>query len=242
MALGVAQIGLGFISGVLSTLSPCVLPLLPIVIGSAVSAHRRGALALGVGLIFSFTAFGLFIATVGLSIGLDEQTLRFAAGVLLCIAGAVLLIAPLQRRFALAASKLSAGGDGLLRRMAPQGWQGQLLIGIVLGAIWTPCVGPTLGAASVLASQGKNLGEAATVMLVFGIGAALPLILVGSVSRQALGRVRGRMMAFASAGKLLLGLLLLALGLGIVSGYDRALEVWLTVHSPDWLVALTTRY
>ncbi|WP_206370207.1 cytochrome c biogenesis CcdA family protein [Solimonas marina] len=240
--MGAAQLGLSFLSGALSTLSPCVLPLLPIVIGSAVAAHRWGALALGAGLIASFTAFGLFVATIGWSIGLDAETLRFAAGVLLTLTGLVLLVAPLRRRFELATSQLSARGDGLLRRITPQGWTGQLLIGVVLGAIWTPCVGPTLGAASALASQGRDLGEAATVMLAFAIGAALPLILVGSLSRQALGRVRGRLAHVAQSGKLVLGALLLLLGVGIVSGYDRTLEAWLTMQAPDWLITLTTRY
>ena len=242
MSIAVPQLGLGFVSGVLSTLSPCVLPLLPIVIGSAVAAHRWGAVAMGAGLIASFTAFGLLVATIGLSIGLDAHTLRFCAGVLMLGAGCVLVVPPLQLRLVSLASGLGAHGDRLLRRFALDGWQGQLVVGLVLGAIWTPCVGPTLGAASALASQGEDLLQAATVMLVFGLGAALPLVFVGSVSRQMLGRSRSQLYRFATAGKYLLGGVLLLLGLSIVSGLDRGLEIWLTLHSPEWLTELTTRY
>jgi cytochrome c biogenesis protein CcdA len=242
MSITAPQLGLGFVSGLLSTLSPCVLPLLPIVIGSAVAAHRWGAVAMGAGLIASFTAFGLLVASIGLSIGLDAHTLRLCAGLLMLGAGGVLIAPPLQLRLAALATGLGTHGYRLLRHFALEGWQGQLVVGLVLGAIWTPCVGPTLGAASALASQGEDLPQAAAVMLVFGLGAALPLVFIGSVSRQMLGRSRARLHRFATAGKYLLGSVLLALGLSIVSGLDRGLEIWLSLHSPEWLTELTTRY
>lgn len=71
MELSAASIGLGFLAGVLSTLSPCVLPLLPMVLGPASSAHRFGVPALAAGLVTSFVAVGLFVATIGFSIGPD---------------------------------------------------------------------------------------------------------------------------------------------------------------------------
>ncbi len=233
---------LALLSGVLSTLSPCVLPLLPIVIASAVQAHRWGGMALGVGLTLSFTVLGLFIATVGIALGLDQSVFRFGAGCMLLLFGAVLLIPPLQDRFMAAAGAFAARGGALSGRIRGDGWSGQFVVGLVLGAIWTPCVGPTLGAAATLASAGQHLGHAALTMLVFGIGAALPLVLLGTISRQTLNRVRGRLLSTAVGGKKVLGALLLLIGLGIVTGYDRALEKALVSASPDWLTELTTRY
>ena len=72
--------GIALLAGILSTLSPCVLPLIPIVLGVAVSEHRLGALALAIGLAVSFVAIGLFIATVGCGIGLDAGHLRALGG------------------------------------------------------------------------------------------------------------------------------------------------------------------
>ena len=66
---------------------------------------------------------------------------------------------------------------------ACSGLAGQFAVGLLLGAVWSPCVGPTLGAASLLASQGKDLPQVALTMVVFGIGAAVPLILLGLLSR-----------------------------------------------------------
>jgi len=240
--MNLATLPLAALSGVLSTLSPCVLPLLPIVISTAASAHRHGALALGVGLTVSFTTLGLFIATVGVSLGLTEDVFRQVAGVLLIGFAAVLLIPPLQAAFTRLGSALANRGGQWSARVDGAGWHEQLLVGLILGMVWTPCVGPTLGAAATLASAGQNLGQAALVMLVFGLGAALPLVIVGSLSRQALVRVRGRMIGAARGGKLVLGLAFLLIGLGIVSGYDHDVEIWLLDHAPAWLLELTTRY
>lgn len=240
--MNLAALPLAGLSGVLSTLSPCVLPLLPIVISTAAQAHRFGALALGVGLTVSFTALGLFIATVGFSLGLTEEVFRFVAGVMLLIFAAILLVPPLQTAFMQMAGGLASRGGQLSGRIEGRGWHGQLLVGLVLGMVWTPCVGPTLGAAATLASSGRNLGEAGLTMLVFGLGAALPLIVIGSLSRQALMSMRGRLNSAARGGKWLLGVTFLLIGFGIVSGTDKQLETWLVAHSPAWLTELTTRY
>ena len=236
----------GLLAGMLSTLSPCVLPLLPLVLGSAVAAHRFGMLALGAGLIVAFVAVGMFVATIGFAIGLDADLFRLISAVLLAAVGVVLISAPLQARLAMATSSVGNAGNSLLSRFAPEralgGWQGQLVIGLVLGTIWSPCVGPTLGAASVLAAQGQSLWNAAGVMAAFGLGASLPLILVGSLSRQALMRWRGKMMAAGQGGKYLLGGGALAVALLILTGWDHILETVLVNFSPDWLTDMTTRF
>ena len=236
----------GLLAGMLSTLSPCVLPLLPLVLGSAVAAHRFGMLALGAGLIVAFVAVGMFVATIGFAIGLDADLFRLISAVLLAAVGVVLISAPLQARLAMATSSVGNAGNSLLSRFAPEralgGWQGQLVIGLVLGTIWSPCVGPTLGAASVLAAQGQSLWNAAGVMAAFGLGASLPLILVGSLSRQALMRWRGKMMAAGQGGKYLLGGGALAVALLILTGWDHALETILVEASPAWLTDITTRF
>lgn len=232
----------GFLAGLLSTLSPCVLPLLPLVLGSAVNAHRWGALALSVGVVVSFVAVGMFVATVGFSIGLDTGFFRVAAASLLIVLGAVLLSAGLQQRFAVLASGVSNTGHGLLARLTPAGWGGQLLVGVMLGAVWSPCVGPTLGTASLLAARGEQLGGVLVVMLAFGVGAALPLAIIGSLSREALMRWRGRLTSTGTTGKYVLGAGTVLVGVMILTGVDHEVEALLVAHSPAWLSGLTTRF
>ncbi len=108
--------------------------------------------------------------------------------------------------------------------------------------MWAPCVGPTLGAASVLAAQGEHLGQVAVTMAAFGIGAALPLLLMGLLSREAMMRWRGRLLEAGHGGKVALGLMLALVGVMILTGLDKVIEAWLVELSPEWLTQLTTRY
>jgi cytochrome c biogenesis protein CcdA len=238
----VATLGLALLAGVLSVLSPCVLPLLPIVLGTAASAHRLGPVALAAGLAISFTAIGLFVATVGFAAGLDTGVFRTISAILLIGVGLVLLVPKLQEQFALAAAPVSNWAGSYTDNFTPGGLGGQFGLGLLLGAVWSPCVGPTLGAASVLAAKGEDLGQVALTMLAFGVGAALPLMLLGFVSREAMMRWRGRLMETGSIGKTLLGLLLVAVGLLVATNLDKRLETILVDASPAWLTELTTRF
>lgn len=234
--------GLGYLAGLLSTLSPCVLPLVPILIGTAATAHVLGPYALALGLMLSFSAVGIFLATLGAALGLEAETFRIAAAVVLIGFGIVLFSITLQERFAAATSGLSEWGNNVMAKINLDGLGGQFVIGLALGVIWSPCVGPTLGAATTLASQGRDLGQIGLLMMVFALGAGTPLILLGSVSRAAVLRMRGRMMAAGRHGKSILGGLLLLLGAAILSGADKSLEAWAVSVSPDWLTSLTTRF
>ena len=242
MDFGAGTFALGFVAGLLSTLSPCVLPLLPILLATAVGAHRRGPYALALGLALSFTLVGIFLATLGASLGLEASTFRAVAAVILIGFAVVLLSTRLQERFAVATSGLSGAGDNLLARIRLDGLPGQFVIGLVLGIVWSPCVGPTLGAATTLASQGQNLTQIALLMVLFGFGAGAPLVVLGSLSRSTVQRLRGRMLAAGKSGKVVLGVLLLAVGVAILTGWDKRFEAWAVDVSPAWLTELTTRY
>ena len=176
MNFGPTTYGLGLLAGALSTLSPCVLPLVPVLLAVAMSAHRWGALALGAGLALSFTLVGIFLATLGTSPGLDPDTFRTVGAVILADFGVILLVPKLQDLFARMTSALSRSGNQLLSRMSIGGFAGQFIVGALLGVVWSPCVGPTLGAATTRASRGRNLAHIAVPMLVFGLGAAAPLV------------------------------------------------------------------
>jgi cytochrome c-type biogenesis protein len=230
------------LAGILSTLSPCVLPLLPIILVAAVSEHRLGPVALASGLALSFVTIGMFIATIGYGIGLDASFFRIIAAMMLIGIGVILLVPQLQTQVAAAAAPISGWAEDRFGGIETGGLSGQFALGLLLGAVWSPCVGPTLGAASVLAAQGENLWQVAFVMLAFGVGAALPLLLLGLLSRETLVRWRGRLLEAGKGGKLVLGGLLIVIGLSIVSGLDKRLEAALVEASPAWLTEITTRY
>ncbi len=247
MGFPAGSVAFGFLAGMLSILSPCVLPLLPLVFGPAAARTQFGLAALAAGLVLSFTGTGLFVATIGFSIGLDSDVLRYFAAVLLALFGVVLLSEALQQRFAMASGGLGNAASRLIARLTTNGPFGdtpvtQFVLGILLGAVWSPCVGPTLGAASLLAAQGRDLAGVTAVMAAFGLGTALPLLLIGVLSRRAIGHWRSRLLGAGKIGKLLLGAVALAISILILTGLDRTLETVLVVATPDWLTDLTTRF
>jgi cytochrome c-type biogenesis protein len=235
-------IGLALLAGLLSSLSPCVLPLVPVVIGTAVSEHRFGPVALAAGLALSFVVIGLFVATIGFAAGLDQDLFRSIAAVLLILVGGLLLMPRLQVRLAVAAGPIGNWAQAHAGGFSTHGLGGQFAVGLMLGAVWAPCVGPTLGAASVLAARSENLTTVALTMFAFGIGAALPLLAIGMMSREALMRWRSRLLAAGSGGKALMGVVLVAIGVLIVTGLDKRIETVLVEASPAWLTELTTRF
>jgi cytochrome c-type biogenesis protein len=166
---------------------------------------------------------------------------RYVAAVLIVAIGAVLLLPGFQARLAVAGGPIANWADGRLGS-AGSGVPGQFWAGVLLGAVWSPCVGPTLGAASLLAAQGRDLSEAAVVMFVFGLGAALPLLALGLLSREAMIRWRHRLASAGAGARAGLGAVLVGMGVLVLTGLDKPIEAMLVVLSPQWLTDLTTRF
>jgi cytochrome c biogenesis protein CcdA len=230
------------LAGLLSTLSPCVLPLVPLVLSAATAEHRWGPAALAAGLALSFTVIGVFVATIGFAIGLDGDLFRALAALIMIAIGVVLMVPDMQARLAVAAGPVASFAENRFGGTSRAGLGGQFAVGLLLGAVWAPCVGPTLGAASVLAANGESLAQVTLTMALFGIGAALPLLALGALSREAMLRLRGRLAMVGKTGKLMFGGLFVVVGLAILTGLDKTVEAQLVAWSPEWLTALTTRF
>ena len=122
------------------------------------------------------------------------------------------------------------------------GLSGQFGIGALLGAVGSPCVGPTLGAASLLAAQGRDLLQVAVTMFALGVGAALPLLALGLVSREVMLRWRQRLLSAGHGMKTALGLVFVVIGGLVLLGLDKRVETFLVEAPPQWLTDLTTRF
>jgi cytochrome c biogenesis protein CcdA len=240
--MSATSVGLGFLAGLVSILSPCVLPLLPMTLGAAAGAHRAGPWALAAGLAISFSGIGLFVATIGFALGFDADLFRALGAALMIALGAALLLPALQTRLAAAGGPLADWSERRFGGFSTDGLGGQFGVGLLLGAVWSPCVGPTLGAASVVAARGESLGAVAAVMIAFGLGAGLPLALLGLASRAALLRWRERMLGAGKGLKAALGAGLVVFGLLVLTGLDKRVEAALVEASPAWITELTTRF
>jgi cytochrome c-type biogenesis protein len=226
---------LGYLAGLLTLINPCVLPVLPIVLATALNAHRLGPVALAAGMSLSFVALGVGVAAAGRSIGLSAETVTQAAAVMMVLFGAVLLIPQAQARFALVSGGVATRADAGLDRVDRSGLGGQFIGGALLGAVWSPCVGPTLGGAISLASQGQSLIWAGAIMLAFAAGVSSVILALGYGARAALQKRRALMRRIAERSKPLMGIVFVIVGLMILTGVNQMIEAWLVGITPAWL-------
>jgi cytochrome c biogenesis protein CcdA len=238
----VTAILLALLAGSLTVVNPCVLPVLPFVLLGALERHPWGPVALAAGLVTGFSVLGLLLYGAGAAFDLSADTVRTAGALLLLVFGVVMLSAGLKNRLAAAGSRWTAPLDRLLDRTALHGIGGQFVAGGLLGAIWSPCSGPTLGAALTLAGQAGELPRAATILFAFGLGAAAPVVGLAYGSRRALNSRRAALARIGRIATPVMGVLLLAVALLVLSGLDKRVEAALLAVTPDWLVALTTRF
>lgn len=216
--------------------------MIPLVLAGTLKGGRLGPVAFAAGMVVSFTLVGLFVASVGAGLGINAHVLRQAGAAMFLLMGLFLLVEPLQARLATATAGLATGANALADRVDVGGLAGPFLIGGLAGAIWSPCSGPSLGAAVALAAEAGSLGEAAFRMFAFGLGAATILLMLGYGSRSAILGRRNRLMAAASWVKPAAGILFVLVGLAMLTGADKTMEAYLVKLSPDWLTDITTRY
>ena len=225
-----SAIALAFLAGILSLLSPCVLPMVPAVAASAMRSSVIGLWMLAGGLMLSFAMAGSVLTFILLNLGLSPDILRTVSAVFILIMATVILSPRLSTAMNNSLSRAlshvpSAHVDG-------QGLLLQFVIGASLGLVWLPCVGPTLGTAIALASTGQNLTMAFIIMSSFGLGTALPLIILGYWAGKHLNRLH----APAKKARVILGVALLLVALMILTGIDRVLEVWAMQMLPSWII------
>ena len=227
------EIVLAYAAGLLTLINPCVLPVIPIVLATALQASRLGPVVLAAGMSLSFVAFGLLVTSVGYSIGLTEDVLANVGGVLMVGFGLVLLVPRFNAAFATATAGFSARADGALMEAGTTGLKGQFLGGLLLGAVWSPCIGPTLGGAIALASQGENLLRAGAVMTAFALGVSTLMLAF------AYGLRASSLRRFSSLAKPVMGWAFLIVGVAILARLHHAADAWLLGLMPAWLVDLS---
>ena len=218
-------IAVAFVAGVVTAISPCVLPVLPIVFAGGATGGRRRAYAIVAGLVASFTVFTLTATALLSALGLPDDLLRNIAIGLVFVVGLSLLWPRLahvvERPFQ------------ALGRRSPDGTGGGFVLGISLGLLFTPCAGPVIAAVAVLAATKRFSLESVLVTLSYALGAGVVLLLIALAAQRGmtLRSVRAHAPQVRQAlGALVVGVaVVMALGLDTrlaahVPGYTRALQ------------------
>ncbi len=238
---GLADPALSLVAGALTTLSPCVFPLLPVIVGGAVQRHRAAPVAMGLGMAITFTLIGLLVGGLGGALSPAPDDVRQVGAWLLIAFGVVMLVPPLERRFSGLMTPLASSANAAGARLDGGALIGAFALGGLLGLVWSPCAGPLLGSTLALVATAGGAARGALLLGLFGVGAALPLVGAAYASRAGFGRVRAWVLAHAGAAKRVMGGLLLLVGVLILGGGDHAIEAWVNDRLPDAWLALTTR-
>ncbi len=225
----------GYLAGLLTLINPCVLPVLPIVLGSAVQSNRNGPLVLAAGMGLSFVALGLFVAVLGQAVGLTPELMSQIGAVLMIVFGVVLLVPKLSHGFELATAGMASGADSRMDGLDQSDLKGQFLGGVLLGAVWSPCVGPTLGGAISLASQGQSVLWSGLIMLSFALGIGTIIVALGYGTRSVIMRRQAQLRRISSVAKPLMGAVFLLVGAMILFKWNYIVEGWLLDITPYWL-------
>ncbi|MEY2631694.1 MAG: hypothetical protein RIR00_348 [Pseudomonadota bacterium] len=233
---GFSQLALSLLAGSLTTLSPCVLPLLPLILAGVVQRNPWGPVQMALGMVGMFALLGAVLGGVGAALAPDPEQIRMFGAALLALSGLALLWPALGQRLAGLLQPLAARADGWAAGVDGSRAGGAVALGALLGMVWSPCSGPMLGSIlALVASEGGGL--AGFVLLsIFGLGAALPLVAVAYLSRAGMLRFRAGLLTRMPGLKRGLGALLLLAGLAILGGGDRWLETaWVNLLPERWL-------
>lgn len=228
-----------YLAGLLTLINPCVLPVLPIVLVSSLNAARLGPVALAAGMSLSFVVFGVLVTAFGGAVGLDQDSLAQIGAAIMVGFGLVLLTPQLAQRFELATAGLAGRADGAMNDVGPDGLRGQFIGGLLLGTVWSPCIGPTLGGAIALASQGTSLGYVTAIMVAFAAGVSTLILALGLGAREAIRTRSAALRGLAARSKPILGVTFVAVGLMLLFKLHHVIEGWLLGVMPAWLVDLS---
>jgi cytochrome c biogenesis protein CcdA/thiol-disulfide isomerase/thioredoxin len=228
-------IGFAFLAGVVTVLSPCILPLLPIILSSSNGIGKQKPFGVVVGFVASFTFFTLFLSSIVRLSGIPAESLRFISIIILGLFGVSLLIPQIQARIEIIFSRfanLVPSGQG------QTGFFGGLLIGLSLGLLWTPCVGPILASVISLAITGEVSAQAALITFSYALGTSIPMFMIMMAGNTALKRVPWLV---RNTGKIqkAFGVLMILTAIGIFFNLDRRFQTYILNIFPNYGIGLT---
>ena len=213
-----------------------MLPILPIVIATSVQASKHAPIALAAGMSTSFVLLGLTVSAVGPALGLSDEIVSRSAALLMVAFGLFLLVPLLGKKFTVATTAISKIADAGITATVSQGLVGQFLGGALLGAVWSPCIGPTLGAAIALASQGVDLIYATLIMTSFALGVSTLVFIFSFATKSWLERNIRWMRVLSKQSRTTLGSTFIIIGFGIFFQFNHTIDTWLINHLPTWLI------
>jgi cytochrome c-type biogenesis protein len=224
---------LALLAGVVTVAAPCTLPMLPILLGASVgqSGKVRPAM-IALGFVMSFSMVALLLSAITRAFDFDPNVLRTGAAVLLVGFG-LLMIWPAPFEWL----SVRIGGFGSSSSGQNQGLIGGFVLGTTLGLVWTPCAGPVLGSILTVIATSKDTVWASLLLVVYAIGAALPMLAIAYGGQAVTTRIRS-VARIAPRLRQGFGVVVIAFALLSYFQYDTLIVAWLTGFYPNGQIGL----
>jgi cytochrome c-type biogenesis protein len=222
---------------VVTVAAPCTLPMLPILLGASVGQTGKARPALiALGFVISFSAAALLLSAITRVFDFDPNSLRTAAAILLLGFG-LLMIWPAPFEWLSLRVNGFINGNSAGSLSSGQGNIGGFVLGTTLGLVWTPCAGPVLGSILTVVATSKDTAWASTLLVVYAIGAAIPMLAIAYGGQAVTSRVRSiaRISPRLQQG---FGVVVIAFAIASYLQYDTQIVAWLTSFYPDGQIGL----
>lgn len=224
-----------FIAGIVTILSPCILPVLPIVLSGSVGGGKQKPFGVISGFILSFTLFTLFLTAIVQATGISSDALRTVSIIIVALFGTTLFLPQFQvlteRLFSKVSGLLPVGKTGT-------GFTGGFLIGLSLGLVWTPCVGPILASVISLALTGSVNGAAFFITLAYAVGTSIPLLAITYGGRNLLQKVPW-LLNRSGQVQAVFGVIMVLTAAGMFFNLDRKFQTYILTAFPQYGTGLT---
>lgn len=223
-----------FLSGIVTILSPCILPVLPIILSGTVGGKSK-PIGIVTGFIVSFSLFTLALSALVQTLSISPEALRVAAVVIIVTFGITLMIPRLQLALEVLLAKV-ARTKGTTKS---SGFTGGLMTGFSLGLVWTPCVGPIMASVISLAVSRQVDGGAIVIVAAYSLGTAIPMFAIMAGGRKLLNRFP-RITGKTKDIQRFFGAIMIVAGLSIGFGVDRKFQTFILEVFPNYGVGLTS--
>ncbi len=227
------QFFLALLAGMVTIGGPCILPLLPIILGTSTTGrHPLRPISIVFGFTLTFTGFAVLFSIFGGILGLPPNTWRLIAAIVIGLFGLLMIFPSVQ-------AKLFAKLEPMVQKLAPKSdpskndlWSG-LILGMSLGVVWTPCAGPVLGSILTLIAAKQNLAQAGALLFAFAIGAGLPMLLIAYGGQTAVAKVKF-LSKYTTIIQQVFGFTVLLVAIGLITQADLIFQAFLLERYP-WL-------